>query len=168
MIPEKLTKGYIVKVEHPALSLSGKKLFVNKGYLVRVLLFLDIAEQLGIKVYITSSFRFDSKKIKGAVVKPAKMSNHFIGFAFDCNFIESDGTWWNSHKLRHPEGKVKELIDYSKKINIRWGISFDDPVHFDVPINIEQPEVYQFYYNKIHFIDTDDDNDNNSLIINLN
>lgn len=109
----------------------------------------DKAKELGLLIHITSSFRKDDN-VKGAIVTPAKRSNHMVGHAIDCNFIEN-GKTWNSKSLENPTGKVKKLIDYCESIGMRWGGRFPniDTVHFDDGINVNFPDLWASLYNTI-------------------
>lgn len=105
-----------------------------------------------VKLYITSSLRTPEQIVKGAIVTPAKMSNHFVDCAFDCNIYDSKGKLWTSKELMYPKNEIKDFIEDVKKEGIRWGGDFKikDPVHFDFPLNIRFPEQYKEIYNALH------------------
>lgn len=106
------------------------------------------AGELGLKLVITSSWR-DTINVKGAIVTPAKISNHLVGHAIDCNILEGN-ILWNSTKLLKPTGKVLEFIEYCTSIGIRWGGYFKevDVIHFDYPLNIRNQTKYLEILNK--------------------
>jgi len=99
-------------------------------------------KELGLKFHTTSSWRSDIN-VKGAIVKPAKNSNHLVGFAIDGNIWEGKKLW-NSKLLTTPSGKVLELIEWCPSIGMRWGGYFKvvDVVHFDFPLNLKDRKKY--------------------------
>ena len=126
-------------IKHKSKHFTGKVLTCHEDF-KPFLEQLDVKlAELNLKIYVTSSLRKDAN-VKGAIVTPAKRSNHMVGFAFDCNIIDGS-TWWNSKKLVNPSGKVLEFIEFAKSIGLRWGGDFSDPdpVHFDYPINRLNP-----------------------------
>lgn len=113
----------------------------------------SIAKEFNLNIIITSSFRKDTN-VAGAIVTPAKMSNHLIGHAIDCNLQDiSLGTYFNSKAMA--DGKGKDF-DFCQKIiaetKLRWGGAFNvpDSVHFDDGLNIHDPELWKEKYNEIH------------------
>lgn len=106
------------------------------------------AWQCRVKVVITSSFRKDNgKKLVGAVYKPAKRSNHFVGHAIDMN-LRDGNRFCNSRCLlnekNHPKG-VKCFIQKIKQdASLRWGGVFrkPDPVHIDDKLNYKNKAEY--------------------------
>ena len=103
---------------------------------------------------ITSSFRKDTN-VKGAIVPPAKKSNHLIGQAIDFNLKHKiTGVYYNSIKLADDTGPDELfLTEVVKSIpNIRWGDAFKvkDSVHIDTALNLRNPVLWQEKYNKIH------------------
>lgn len=57
-----------------------------------------------LQIHLTSSFRKDDgRKIHGAIVKPSKISNHFVGHAIDMNVI--DGSRFCNSKCLGNENK---------------------------------------------------------------
>ena len=75
----------------------------------------------------------------GAIVVPAKMGNHLIGHAIDCNLVDGK-LFWNSIKMREGlTGNAKKFIDLVRAGKIlRWGGDFHDKdeVHFDDGLNL--------------------------------
>lgn len=114
----------------------------------------EIAIKHNMIVIITSSFRKDTN-VKGAIVPPAKMSNHLIGQAIDFNLKHKiTGVYYNSIKLADDTGPDELfLTEVVKSIpNIRWGDAFKvkDSVHIDTALNLRNPVLWQEKYNKIH------------------
>ena len=133
--------------------LIGKPCVVSDYFAEHFLLLMcNKAEQLGLIIKVNSSFR-QTDNVPGAIVKPAKMSNHMIGHAIDVNFIDGK-IFWSSEMLNNPKGKVLELINYCKSIGMRWGGEFavKDTVHFDDGLNVNHPDLWVSAYNQIHNI----------------
>lgn len=112
------------------------------NYLVKI---DEIAKEMRIKIYITSSYRTSETQLNGAIVTPSKMSNHWVGCAFDCNLYDSKGVLHNSKLLEFPKGEIKEFIERVEAIGVRWGGRFQkkDVVHFDYPLNIKNKAEYE-------------------------
>lgn len=140
----------MITLTHTALHKNGSQCIIDIDFKPLIVKFLDKAQSLGLKIYITSSFRKDTN-VKGAIVTPAQMSCHLVAHAIDCNVIDGN-VHWNSEKLKNPTGKVLELINYAESIGLRWGGRFSkiDPVHFDDGINIKTPMMWKQKYNLIH------------------
>jgi hypothetical protein len=138
--------SYLTTIKHP--NLKGKRLVVHKDIKNKINELLHLAMYYDLDIYITSSFRKTLDELHGAIVTPAKMSNHYVGYAFDCNIIDESGKWWNSKELRQPKGIVKKFIDDVKELGFRWGGDFSkpDPVHFDIPLNHDNPDLYEKYF----------------------
>ena len=112
----------------------------------------EVAKEHGIKVIVTSSYRPDTN-VKGAIVTPAQRSNHLIGYAIDCNLQDiKTGEYFNSVKMGDGVGLDESFIKDVEKTGLRWGGRFKakDVVHFDYPLNINNPKLWQEKYNKIH------------------
>ena len=82
----------LVRMEHP--NLFGYECFVDQDFAQCVEDFADSAGKFYFGVWITSSFRAESSKLKGLVVTEAStFSNHLVGHAIDFNlFIEMENT----------------------------------------------------------------------------
>lgn len=108
-----------------------------------------IAVDLSIVVQVTSSLRH-STNVPGAIVPPAKMSNHMVGMAIDCN-IQRGSVWYNSVGMSHPIGAILDFIIQCEAVGIRWGGRFSkpDPVHFDYPLNLKDPDKWHSIYKSI-------------------
>ena len=129
-------------MEFKGKNFTGKVVLCHEGF-IPYLEIMDVkAGELGLKIHTTSSWRHDTN-VNGAIVTPAKMSNHLVGYAIDCNIVEGK-VWWNSEKLKTPTGKVLEFIEYCESKGIRWGGRFVkiDTVHFDYPLNLKNKVKY--------------------------
>lgn len=138
----------IVKYDHPRLL--GKPCMVHNDFVPYMDIFCKCLDLTGCKAVITSSYREKTDSITGAVVKPAKRSNHFIGYAIDVNIIDDMGVQWTNAMLEYPSGKVLDFIQLVQERGVRWGDDFKDYVHFDKPINITDPQKWDAIYNEIH------------------
>lgn len=93
-----------------------------------------------VDVYVTSSFR-TTTVVPGAIVKPAKMSNHLAGHAIDMNvkYGKNKVKWCNSKCLKSalPKGVSGFITAIRKDPGLRWGGDFSkkDPVHIDDHLN---------------------------------
>ena len=105
-------------------------------------------------MYVTSSFRKSGQVIGGAIVTPARRSNHFVGHAIDMN-LSGPGYWCNSRCLPYDLNRRTEAKCFIGKVrgdaNLRWGGDFTakDVVHIDVGINLRQPATYNTLYNQL-------------------
>jgi len=80
---------------------------------------------------------------QGAIVPPAKKSNHLAGHAIDMNLQSASG-FFNSSKLKKSNFtnlpiEIKDLISLIKNDAVlRWGGDFnkEDPVHIDDKLNL--------------------------------
>ncbi len=120
----------------------GKTVICHVDFIPYLEKFDSKLEELGLKFYTTSSWRADVN-VKNAIVKPAKNSNHLVGFAIDGNIYEGKKLW-NSKLLANPNGKVLELIECLPSIGMRWGGYFKTPdvVHFDFALNLKDRKKY--------------------------
>ena len=109
------------------------------------------AARIGIMVHVTNSFRKPSDVLTGTVVTPAKMSNHYIGFAIDWN-LEINKIWYNKVKIelayKSRIGAIYSFIQECKSFGLRYGGDFhtSDPIHFDVGINVNDPDRWREIY----------------------
>lgn len=121
--------------------------------------FLDkmnvIADRYQIKIIVTSSFRPDTK-VAGAIVVPAVHGNHLVGHAVDVN-LKWKGELYNSTRLYHPMGEIRQFIEDCKLVGIRWGGDFHpdrngktDPVHFDSGLNVTNFPHWEAIYKQLH------------------
>ena len=101
------------------------------------------AQNNHLELIITSSYRLEDQALGGAIVEPAKRSNHHAGFAIDFNII-SNGRYYNSAQLKKSNLKnlpnnVQQFIrDIRNCAELRWGGDFaeEDAVHIDSAINL--------------------------------
>lgn len=105
-----------------------------------------------VNIHITNSFREAGGKIKGAIVSPAKMSNHLAGHAIDMN------VWHGEKKDKLCSSKCLKgelpadvsgfIADIRKDKCLRWGGDFkpSDPVHLDDGLNKDK-EAWKARYN---------------------
>ena len=104
-----------------------------------------------LQVYVTSSFRKFGQPIEGAIVEPARRSNHYVGHAIDMN-LSAPGYWCNSKCLRYELDQRPEAKCFIEKIrsdpNLRWGGDFSekDEVHIDDGISLREPATYDMLY----------------------
>jgi hypothetical protein len=136
-------------VEYKNEVLVGKPCFIEESFMPKMDLLCFYAKQSGIKLYIISSYR-KSTHVSGAIVDPAKMGNHLIGHAIDCDLVDGK-IFWNSIKMREGlTGNAKKFIDLviSGKI-LRWGGLFHekDEVHYDDGLNLSNPEKWHEIHN---------------------
>lgn len=101
----------------------------------------DYAEQAGVFILVTSSFR-TSSNVGGAIVKPAKRSNHMAGHAIDMNVVyDNKRKSANSTELAKYPAVAEPVRIFIKSIKddgvLRWGGDFNDrdPVHIDDGLN---------------------------------
>lgn len=130
----------IVEYKHDALI--GNPCFIEVSFIPKMDLLCYYAIQCNVKLYIISSRR-KSVVVSGAIVEPAKMGNHLVGHAVDCNIVDGKD-FWNSIKMRAGlTGNVKKFIDMviDGKI-LRWGGLFHDKdeIHFDDGLNLCNPK----------------------------
>ena len=105
------------------------------------------AKQNHLTLFVTSSFRKANQKVNGAIVPPAKRSNHLAGHAIDMN-IQSRGKWYDSKLMRRGNSKnlpsnIQNFFnDIRKDKTLRWGGDFSrqDPVHIDDYLNKNHKE----------------------------
>lgn len=132
--------------------LLGKPLVITQPFVKYMDKIMILCYTYGVRLYITSSLRTPEQKINGAIVTPSKISNHFVGCAFDCNIYDKKGKLWTGKDLLYPKNEIKDFIEAVKKEGVRWGGDFKtkDPVHFDFPLNIRFPEQYKQIYSALH------------------
>ncbi|WP_161991936.1 M15 family metallopeptidase [Flagellimonas algicola] len=110
----------------------------------------DYAEKADVYVYVTSSFR-TSSNVNGAIVTPAKRSNHMAGHGIDMNVIYGNDQWANSKVLnKYPAvpAPVKKFIDsIIADPKLRWGGKFriKDVVHIDDHLNKDRDKWEERY-----------------------
>lgn len=132
--------------------LLGKDLVITQPFVKYIERIIILCHVHKVKLHIVSSLRAPEQIVIGTIVAPAKMSNHFVGCAFDCNIYDSKGKLHTSKELAYPKNEIKTFIEAVKKDGIRWGGDFKkkDVVHFDFPLNIRFPEQYKDIFNTLH------------------
>lgn len=124
-----------------------RECLVDEEFLDEVEIVNSVAQKYGIFIYTTSSFRLVDQKVKGAIVTPAKMGNHFVGHGIDFNLLYK-GKIYGSVALKKPTGDIKLFIDECVSKGVRWGGNFRKPddIHFDSGLNLRDPEKYKIKF----------------------
>ncbi len=123
---------------------SGEAIRANVDFVPALDRMAGYAAAHGIDIYVTSSLREPYAAIAGAIVEPARCSNHFVGHAIDLNLIHA-GDWLHSNRLRDfaslPTGAQAFLTDIRNDAELRWGGDFqvEDPVHIEDGLNLRDP-----------------------------
>ena len=125
--------------------------YVREDFAKKLDIMNTVLVRYGMTAIITSSGRKVDKKVKNAIVKPAKLGNHFVYGAIDFNlYHKATNTYYNSTKLGDGLGQddlcCKQIIIES---GLRWGNAFQvkDSVHMDDSLNITNPAEYTRLYN---------------------
>jgi hypothetical protein len=144
-------KARIIDYEPTTRRLLGERVRIEESFSESMELIERFARECDVKLWITSSFREPYRQINGAIVPPARRSNHHVGHAIDMNIV-ADDEFFNSGKLADPQkvasnNKVRKFIDKitDESNQLRWGGVWDpkDPVHIDDGLNRRQESVYQ-------------------------
>jgi D-alanyl-D-alanine carboxypeptidase-like protein/putative peptidoglycan binding protein len=98
----------------------------------------DEAKKAKVTLNINQTFRVQGVAVGGAVVTPAKKSQHLIGHAVDLNIV--DGDTINSAAMFNAGTETDAADVFTKGVKsqgLRWGGDFadTDPVHFDDNLN---------------------------------
>jgi len=135
-------KGLIVYKTSNIKGYENKPIIIDYYFINSMNRLNSYAKQNNLTLFVTSSFRKANQKVNGAIVPPAKKSNHLAGHAIDMN-IESNGKWYDSKLMRREN--IKNLPyniqiffnDIKKDKRLRWGGDFSrqDPVHIDDYLN---------------------------------
>lgn len=127
--------------------------FVDRDFEPYLLRMNEVLKKRNLIWINTSSLRKDAN-VKGAIVTPAKKSNHMIGHAIDGNILDpKTNILYNSKKLGDGTGIddecCKEIVEYT---SLRWGNAFKvkDSVHFDDALNIRDPKLWEEKYKELH------------------
>jgi peptidoglycan hydrolase-like protein with peptidoglycan-binding domain len=141
-------------VEFSDTNFVGKKITADKDFIPALKQINYYAKKNNLKIHVTSSFR-KTAIVRGAIVTPAKMSNHMIGHAIDMNirYGENYSTWCNSTclaKSNLPVPIANFIEDIRNDKNLRWGGDFSkrDTVHIDDHYN-KDPEKWKLKYEEI-------------------
>ncbi len=131
----------------------GRQVIVHRAFLSQVNTIKALAKTHNIKLVVTQGYRPPGRPVKDAIVKPAVRSNHLAGHALDMNprhgwktYTSEDMAPENFHRL---PPRVRAFLDAVRAHpRLRWGGDFNtpDPVHIDLPINLDQPELWYRYY----------------------
>ena len=124
----------------------GKLVLADIEFIPHLETINDFATTNGLKIYVTSSTRPLGVPVQGAVITPAKMSNHFIGHAIDMN-IKIGDTLYNSDALGNFSSLPAAIKAFITAIRnhpvLRWGGDFGDPVHIDDNLNNKNPSLWK-------------------------
>ena len=151
-LPMQDTEGLLT---YSASNIHGYKnapIYVDSQFVGSMNLINEYARENGVEVIVTSSFRMEGRKIKGAIVAPAKMSNHLTGHAIDMNVLYNKTLYESKDlKLQHlpylPKNVVYFIRDIRANPSLRWGGDFktEDPVHIDDALN-KYPTEWRYRY----------------------
>ncbi len=110
----------------------------------------EYAKQAEVTIVVTSSFR-TTTNVKGAIVPPAKMSNHLVGHAIDMNVQFASG-FANSGVLKQFPNVPNPVRTFIQSIrndaDLRWGGDFNTPdvVHIDDRLNLNDAAKWRQRY----------------------
>jgi hypothetical protein len=136
----------IVTFESPRFA--GDPLRIHRDFEDSVRFVDQLAGGYELRLFVTSSLREPRLPVAGAVVEPAKFSNHHAGHALDMNLL-IDGELLNSQRLARqndlPPAAQGFLHDLRTHPPLRWGGDFATPdlVHIDDGFNIRDPERFR-------------------------
>jgi hypothetical protein len=104
----------------------------------------DEAKKAKVTLNINQTFRVHNASVGGAVVTPAKKSQHLVGHAVDLNI--ADGDTVNTAAMFNSGTETDAADSFIKAVKskgVRWGGDFSDtdPVHFDD--NLDLGEDYE-------------------------
>ena len=138
----------VLKYNHKVLR--GKECFISPTFKEHLDIICEHAQENSLLLHITSSIR-TSTNVKGAIVTPAKMSNHLVGHAIDCNIIDGK-EFYNSKRLKSAfvehnlSPNIDKFLETMRQCPCtRWGGYFGkiDVVHFDDGLNLKDPKKYK-------------------------
>lgn len=149
--------------EYKHILLRGKICMVHTEFVPAMDLFCRYLDIVKCYASINSSYRPNADNINGAVVKPARRSNHMIGCGIDCNLTDSAGKVWLSEDMKVfcPESpkfnpkvvnEISQFLDLVRRSKLlRYGGDFHtpDPIHYDNGINISNPAKWDALYAEI-------------------
>lgn len=111
------------------------------------------AQECSLNLFVNSSLR-NTIVVPGAIVTPAKQSNHLAGCAIDANIVTSTGKWYNNLSMFDADKIDRNVSDFLKLVRkhprLRWGGNFGerDMVHYDNGLNINNIALYNELVNK--------------------
>ena len=136
---------------------SSNPIMIHDGFESSMDMICDLLHQAGLRMHINSSLR-NSIHVPGAIVSPAKMSNHLIGHAIDGNIILASGRLIHSTELERMmqedawDLNVRTFIQSIRDAKLRWGGDFRvrDVVHIDDALNVRHPDQWQSIMDELH------------------
>lgn len=135
-----------VKIEHERLL--GDECVVNEPFSHRVYDMIQCAKDNDVKIWVTNSLRHWGEKVDGAIVAPASNSCHHIGHAIDINVWYKDKLY-TSNDIKQdnwdnlPACVWSFMVEVDQIDGLRWGDSFNDPVHFDDNLYHRDQRLYE-------------------------
>ncbi|VAW68521.1 hypothetical protein MNBD_GAMMA09-3164 [hydrothermal vent metagenome] len=128
---------------------TGKDVIADTDFIASLNRVNKYAGECNVKVWVTSSIRNINQQLKGAIVRPASRSCHYVGHAIDVNVLYNE-VLYNSKKLRKssfaslPDAIVKFIEFIRADKELRWGGDFNtqDPVHIDDNLFRRQEVIY--------------------------
>ena len=125
MIPIRYSNSKIV-------GYNGLRIEIDQGFKSHMDTLNSYAISCSVTVQVTHAFRKEGQEIGGTVVPPASHSNHLVGHAIDFN-LETPRGWCNGDCLAAQNNSNAKCFTDKVVANrdLRWGQSFNDPVHID-------------------------------------
>lgn len=124
----------------------GKPVLADIEFIPHLEKINDFAATNGLEIYVTSSARPWGVPVGGAIIRPAKMSNHLIGHAIDMN-IQIGRQLFTSNKLKNFNLLPPAIQAFFTAIRnhpvLHWGAGFGDPVHIDDRLNKNDPNTWK-------------------------
>jgi D-alanyl-D-alanine carboxypeptidase-like protein len=136
----------IVNVAHRALT--GDVARVDQAIEPKILDLAERAAVLQVSIWVTSSLREPYRPVDGAIVEPAKLSNHHIGHALDMNVL-FDSKLFGSSVLGNAQALPQNVRTFLENAipaaGLTWGGTFAKPdvVHIDDRLNVNEPDEFQ-------------------------
>lgn len=139
--------------EYDGVNISGllaTQILVHKEFIPYLKQIDKYAQQDSLQIIVNSSYRHDKTVLYRKVVRQAKNSNHFAGYAIDFN-IKYKGEKYFANNLRKKNFRKlpKRIQHFLNKIRknkrLRWGGDFGDPIHIDIAINKKNTKLYNDY-----------------------
>jgi len=110
-----------------------------------------------VKVLVTHSLRRNPSHVPGAIVPPARRSNHLVGHAIDFNILYGPnfGSLCNARSgcLANPPPEVHDFLNAVRSDpTLRYGGDFSTPdvVHIDDGLNTNHPDTWEAKYECIN------------------
>lgn len=121
--------------------------YVEDGFKSYMSIIQDEASKNGIMFYVTQAYRKDGVDPIDPIVKPSSTSNHLVGHAVDANLDTKYG-WCNGDcmekawfsRIYNPQ--AYDFLHGVVNRGVRFGVSFNDPVHFDDTLNINHKSTW--------------------------